>query len=162
MRGTIIRKRDEGYGFIKPDEGDKDVFFHASAVAEGTFDDFNEGDVVTFDVEEGPKGPAAANVMKVGEAAAEAPAEEAAPAAEETKEEAPAEEAAAEESNDSDVDESVEVPEEFKALVEQVEKMSVLELHELVKVLEKRFGVSAAAVAVAGGGGGDAVSLSHR
>ena len=42
-------------------------------------------------------------------------------------------------------DESVEVPEEFKALVEQVEKMSVLELHELVKVLEKRFGVSAAA-----------------
>ncbi|MCA9362780.1 50S ribosomal protein L7/L12 [Candidatus Kaiserbacteria bacterium] len=67
-------------------------------------------------------------------------------AAEETKEEAPAEEAKSE----SDVDESVEVPEEFKALVEQVEKMSVLELHELVKVLEKRFGVSAAAVAVAG------------
>ncbi len=50
----------------------------------------------------------------------------------------------------SDVDESVEVPEEFKALVEQVEKMTVLELHELVKVLEKRFGVSASAVAVAG------------
>ena len=88
--------------------------------------------------------------------------EEAAPeAAEETKEdatEAPAEdatEAAADESA-SDVDESVEVPEQFKALVEQVEQMSVLELHELVKVLEKRFGVSAAAVAVAGPGGGDA------
>ena len=62
-------------------------------------------------------------------------------------------EEAAEEANNSDVDESVEVPEEFKALVEQVEKMTVLELHELVKVLEKRFGVSAAAVAVAGGGG---------
>lgn len=81
-------------------------------------------------------------------------------AAEETKEEAPAEEAKAEETaeaNDSGIDESVEVPEEFKKLVEQVEKMSVLELHELVKVLEKRFGVSAAAVAVAGpGGGGDA------
>jgi large subunit ribosomal protein L7/L12 len=74
--------------------------------------------------------------------------------AEEAKEEAPAEEAA----SDSDVDESVEVPAEFAALVEQVEKMTVLELHELVKVLEKRFGVSAAAVAVAGGGaaGGDA------
>lgn len=72
---------------------------------------------------------------------------------EETKEEAPAEETASE----SDVDESVEVPKEFAALVEQVEKMSVLELHELVKVLEKRFGVSAAAVAVAGGAaGGDA------
>jgi large subunit ribosomal protein L7/L12 len=87
------------------------------------------------------------------EAAAEETKEEAAPAAEETKEEAPAEAAAAE----SDVDESVEVPEQFQALVDQVEKMTVLELHELVKVLEKRFGVSAAAVAVAGpAAGGDA------
>ena len=86
-------------------------------------------------------------------------------AAEETKEEAAAEAPAAEEKKEeaaeeatSDIDESVEVPKEFQALVEQVEKMSVLELHELVKVLEKRFGVSAAAVAVAGGGaaGGDA------
>lgn len=57
---------------------------------------------------------------------------------------------------ETDVDESVEVPAEFQALVEQVEKMSVLELHELVKVLEKRFGVSASAVAVAGPAGGDA------
>jgi len=67
-------------------------------------------------------------------------------AAEEVKEEAPAEAAASE----SDVDESVEVPAEFAALIEQVEKMTVLELHALVKVLEKRFGVSASAVAVAG------------
>lgn len=52
--------------------------------------------------------------------------------------------------------EAVEVPAQFKALVEQVEQMSVLELHELVKVLEKKFGVSAAAVAVAGpAAGGD-------
>lgn len=50
----------------------------------------------------------------------------------------------------SDVDETVEIPKEFKALIEQVEKMTVLELHSLVKVLEKRFGVSASAVAVAG------------
>ncbi|MCC2630727.1 MAG: rplL [Candidatus Paceibacter sp.] len=41
----------------------------------------------------------------------------------------------------------VEVPAQFKDLVEKVEKMSVIELNELVKVLEKRFGVSAAAVA---------------
>lgn len=90
--------------------------------------------------------------------------ENTAPAEEQKKEEAapeaaPAEEAkeeAAPETNESGVDESVEVPAEFQALVDQVEKMSVLELHELVKVLEKRFGVSAAAVAVAGGGGGDA------
>ena len=39
----------------------------------------------------------------------------------------------------------VEVPEKFKALVEQIEKMSVLELSELVKILEEKFGVSASA-----------------
>jgi large subunit ribosomal protein L7/L12 len=44
----------------------------------------------------------------------------------------------------------VEVPSKFKKLVEEIEKMTVLELSELVKVLEKKFGVSAAAVAVAG------------
>ena len=44
----------------------------------------------------------------------------------------------------------VEVPSKFKKLVEEVESMSVIELSELVKVLEKKFGVSAAAVAVAG------------
>jgi len=48
----------------------------------------------------------------------------------------------------------VEIPAKFKALVEQVETMSVLELNELVKILEKKFGVSAAAVAVAAPGAG--------
>ena len=77
--------------------------------------------------------------------------------AEETTEEVVAEEPAAEVASETDVDETVEVPEEFKALIDQVEKMTVLELHALVKLLEKRFGVSASAVAVAGpAGGGDA------
>jgi len=53
-------------------------------------------------------------------------------------------------------EEAVEVPSKFKKLVEEVETMSVLELSELVKVLEKKFGVSAAAVAVAGPGAGSA------
>jgi large subunit ribosomal protein L7/L12 len=44
----------------------------------------------------------------------------------------------------------VEVPAQFKSIVEAIEKMTVLELHELVKVFEKKFGVSASAVAVAG------------
>ena len=44
----------------------------------------------------------------------------------------------------------VETPTQFKSIVESIEKMSVIELHELVKFLEKKFGVSAAAVAVAG------------
>jgi len=50
----------------------------------------------------------------------------------------------------------VEVPAKFKKLVEEVENMTVLELSELVKVLEKKFGVSAAAVAVAGPAAGAA------
>jgi large subunit ribosomal protein L7/L12 len=45
---------------------------------------------------------------------------------------------------------AVAVPAKFKKLVEEVEAMTVLELSELVKVLESKFGVSAAAVAVAG------------
>lgn len=45
----------------------------------------------------------------------------------------------------SDEKKDVVVPEKFKALVEQVEKMSVLDLSELVKILEEKFGVSAAA-----------------
>jgi len=73
--------------------------------------------------------------------------EEAAPAAEEKKAEEPKkEEAAPEEGAD------VEVPAKFKTLVESIESMSVLDLNELVKLLEKKFGVSAAAVAVAAPG----------
>jgi large subunit ribosomal protein L7/L12 len=45
--------------------------------------------------------------------------------------------------------ETVEVPAKFKSIVESIETMSVLDLNELVKLLEKKFGVSAAAVAVA-------------
>ncbi|GMQ95308.1 MAG: hypothetical protein BMS9Abin13_421 [Patescibacteria group bacterium] len=63
---------------------------------------------------------------------------------EEKKEEAPKEEAK--------VEEDIEVPKKFKDLVEKIESMSVLDLHELVKLLEKKFGVSAAAVVVAGAG----------
>ncbi len=46
-------------------------------------------------------------------------------------------------------EEKIEVPEKFKKLVEEIEKMSVLDLAELVKVLEKKFGVSAAPQVVA-------------
>lgn len=51
---------------------------------------------------------------------------------------------------DTNTSAPVEVPSKFKKLVEEVEAMTVVELSELVKVLEKKFGVSAAAVAVAG------------
>lgn len=74
----------------------------------------------------------------------EATEEVAAPAAEEAAAPAVAEEA------------PVEVPEKFKKIVASIEEMSVLELSELVKVFEKKFGVSAAAVAVAGPAAGGA------
>jgi large subunit ribosomal protein L7/L12 len=45
--------------------------------------------------------------------------------------------------------ETVEIPAKFKSIVDSIETMSVLDLNELVKLLEKKFGVSAAAVAVA-------------
>ncbi|MFT5359566.1 MAG: large subunit ribosomal protein L7/L12 [Candidatus Paceibacteria bacterium] len=79
--------------------------------------------------------------------ATEAPATEA-PAVEEKKEEAaPAAEAPAEAGAD------VEVPAKFKAIVDAIEEMSVLDLNELVKLFEAKFGVSASAVAAAGGAG---------
>ena len=53
-----------------------------------------------------------------------------------------------------------EVPAKFKDLIEKIETMSVIELHELVKTLEEKFGVSAAAVAVAGpAAGGEAAEV---
>ncbi|MBU2566750.1 50S ribosomal protein L7/L12 [Patescibacteria group bacterium] len=58
----------------------------------------------------------------------------------------------------SDEQKVVEVPEKFKALVEQIEKLSIIDLSELVKVLEEKFGVSAAApvMAMAAGAAGAA------
>ena len=87
--------------------------------------------------------------------------------AEEAKVETPAEEVKVDEPNSADAQEGadVEVPAKFKALVEGIESMSVLDLHELVKLLEKKFGVSAAAVAVAGGpaaGGADAGEVKDK
>ena len=55
-------------------------------------------------------------------------------------------------------DTKVEIPAKFKDLVDGIEKMSVLDLNELVKLLEKKFGVSAAAVAVAAPAGGAAAA----
>lgn len=64
----------------------------------------------------------------------------------------------------ADEKEVVEVPEKFKTLVENIEKLSVLDLAELVKVLEKKFGVSAAApmVAAAPAAGGAAEAAEEK
>jgi large subunit ribosomal protein L7/L12 len=86
--------------------------------------------------------------------AVEETAAEAAP----VMEEAPAKAEAAPAMEEKAKEEEVEVPAKFKKLVAEIEEMSVLELHELVKTFEKRFGVSAAAVAVAGPAAGGAVA----
>lgn len=100
-------------------------------------------------------------VVEEKEETTEAPAEETkaeVPAVEETKEKEEESKDYSASDDSSDEGEEVEVPEKFVKLVEEVEQMSVLELNELVKVLEKKFGVSAAAVAVAPGAGDGAGS----
>jgi len=55
----------KGYGFVSTDvEGEKDVFVHASAVREAGLRFLNEGDKITFEIEEGDKGPSAVNLKK--------------------------------------------------------------------------------------------------
>ena len=54
----------KGYGFIEQEDG-PDVFVHHSGINADGFKTLNEGDRVTFDIEQGEKGPAAANVTVV-------------------------------------------------------------------------------------------------
>jgi CspA family cold shock protein len=64
--GIIKKKTDKGFGFITVAGMDKDLFFHSKSLSGVTFDELNEGDKVSFEVDEsGPKGPAAVNVQKV-------------------------------------------------------------------------------------------------
>ncbi len=60
--GIIARLTDKGFGFISREGETKDLFFHATELSGVEFNDLNEGDTVTFDVTEGPKGLNATNV----------------------------------------------------------------------------------------------------
>jgi CspA family cold shock protein len=62
MNGTIKTKTDRGFGFISRDGEAKDLFFHSSDLSGVTFDELQAGAAVTFDVEDGEKGPRAKNV----------------------------------------------------------------------------------------------------
>ncbi len=64
MRTGTVKWFNEakGYGFITPEDGGKDVFVHHSAISGTGFKSLTEGQQVTFEVRQGPKGPEAANV----------------------------------------------------------------------------------------------------
>jgi CspA family cold shock protein len=65
-KGTIKWFSDEkGFGFITPEGGSKDVFVHFSALQGEGFKTLAEGQAVSFDITQGPKGEQAANVIKL-------------------------------------------------------------------------------------------------
>lgn len=65
LEGTVKWfNESKGFGFLEQDNG-KDVFVHYSAINSEGFKTLNEGDRVEFEIVDGPKGPAAANVRKI-------------------------------------------------------------------------------------------------
>ena len=65
QEGIIARLTDKGFGFISREGEEKDLFFHSSELVDVSFEDLNEGDKVTFEVADGPKGPNATKVSLV-------------------------------------------------------------------------------------------------
>ena len=66
ITGTVkFFNTDKGYGFIRPDDGSRDVFVHVSAVTGSGLDTLNEGQRVSFDIEDDKrgKGPKAVNIQ---------------------------------------------------------------------------------------------------
>ncbi len=65
MTGTIkTLVRDRGFGFITREGEAKDLFFHSKDLNGVMYDDLKEGDTLSFEITEGPKGPAATNVTR--------------------------------------------------------------------------------------------------
>ena len=64
MTGTIKTLTDRGFGFISREGEAKDLFFHSKDLNGVTFDELKQGETVSFDVQQGDKGPAAVNVTR--------------------------------------------------------------------------------------------------
>ncbi|MFA5392178.1 MAG: cold shock domain-containing protein [Candidatus Paceibacterota bacterium] len=65
MEGTIKKLTDKGFGFITIDGEEKDLFFHGNELKNVKFEELHEGDRVSFDKADSPKGPNAVNVNKI-------------------------------------------------------------------------------------------------
>lgn len=65
QQGTIARLTDKGFGFIKIEGQEKDLFFHSNELQGVSFDELREGDKVSFEVADSPKGPNAVKVSRV-------------------------------------------------------------------------------------------------
>ena len=63
-QGTINRLTDRGFGFISREGEEKDLFFHSNELKDVEFSDLKQGDKVTFDVTDSPKGLSATNVSR--------------------------------------------------------------------------------------------------
>ena len=64
MTGTIKTLTERGFGFIAREGEAKDLFFHQNDLNGVSYSELKVGDAVSFDVEEGPKGPSAKNVAR--------------------------------------------------------------------------------------------------
>lgn len=67
QEGIIARLTDKGFGFISREGEEKDLFFHSNELVDVQYNDLKEGDKVTFEVADGPKGPNAVKVSLVTE-----------------------------------------------------------------------------------------------
>jgi len=65
MEGTIKKLTDKGFGFIAVEGEDRDLFFHSNELKDATFEELNEGDKVSFEKADSPKGPNAVNVTRI-------------------------------------------------------------------------------------------------
>lgn len=65
MQGVVKKKTEKGFGFIAIEGEEKELFFHSNSLVGISFDEIQEGDNVTFEIEDSPKGKNAVNVQRV-------------------------------------------------------------------------------------------------